>query len=158
MVPRRLNKWLNIFLAALATGERLYRHVTVGPMPSASGFERTTEGRLLELTVVIFYGDEIRTGLKGYWFWHPGRQQILYHEVAPSGRVRMGTSHFTDSTTFITLTESVGSDGKTTPNRGVNVLHGENEHRTTAYALGEQGNWVEQQSLVWVREPESTEK
>ncbi len=38
-----------------------------GPDALGLWFERTAGGRLLELTVVIYYGDEIRTGLKGYW-------------------------------------------------------------------------------------------
>ena len=65
----------------------------------------------------------------------------------------MGTSHFTDAKTFITLTDAVGLDGEITPNRGVNILSSENKHRTTAYAQDAQGEWVQQQSLTWEREP-----
>ena len=125
-----------------------------GPDALGLWFERTAGGRLLELTVVIHYGSEARNGLKGYWLWHPGRKEILYHEVVPNGKVRLGTSHFVDSRTFVTLTDAVDMDGKTTPNRGVNVLTSENEHLTTAYFLDAQGDWQEQQSLVWTREPE----
>ena len=123
-----------------------------GPDALGLWFDRTAQGRLLELTVVLFYGEEARKGLRGYWLWHPGQDAILYHEVAPSGRVRMGTSHFTDPITFVTLTESVDTDGSKTPNRGVNILLDENEHRTTAYALDSSGEWQEQQSLTWFRE------
>ena len=124
-----------------------------GPDALGLWFERTAQGRLLELTVMLFYGKEERKRIKGYWLWHPGKEAILYHEVAPSGRVRMGTSHFTDPITFVTLTESVGTDGIKTPNRGVNILLSEIEHRTTAYALDSSGEWQEQQSLTWFREP-----
>jgi hypothetical protein len=124
-----------------------------GPDALGLWFERTAGGRLLELTVVLDYGAEARPGLRGYWLWHPGRKEILYHEVSPSGRVRMGTAHFTDTQTFVTLTDAVGSNGRTTPNRGVNILSRENEHDTTAHALNAQGEWVEQQTLTWAREP-----
>ncbi len=124
-----------------------------GPDGLGLWFERTAGGRLLELTVAIYFGDEVRTGLRGNWFWHAGRGEIVYYEVVPNGRVRMGTSHFTDAETFVTLTDSVGPDGESTPNRGLNVLFAEDEHRTTAFALDAQGEWIEQQSLTWVREP-----
>ncbi|MCI0488869.1 MAG: hypothetical protein L0229_19940 [Blastocatellia bacterium] len=122
-----------------------------GPDALGLWFERGARGKLLELTVVMYYGNEVRVGSKSYWFWHPGRREIVYQEVLPNGGIRMGTTHFTDARTFITLTNAIGPDGKTAPNRGENVILSENEHRTTAYARDAAGKWVEQLALTWVR-------
>ena len=92
-------------------------------------------------------------GEKGYWMWHPGREEILYHEASPSGQVRMGTTHFSDANTFITLTEAVRRTGETVPNRGENIILTDDSHRTTAFGLDENGEWVEQNGLTWTREP-----
>ncbi|NNF05466.1 MAG: hypothetical protein HKN21_01775 [Candidatus Eisenbacteria bacterium] len=125
-----------------------------GPDALGLWFEPAAGGKLLELTIVLHYGDEARPSMKGYWLWHPGRKEILYHEVSPSGRIRTGVSHFTDARTFVNLTEAFGLNGKSTSNRGVNTFTSENEHLTTAYKLDARGEWVEQQSLTWVREAE----
>lgn len=123
--------------------------------PEALGlwFEVAAGGRVLELTVVAHFGSDVRSGSKSYWLWHPGRKEILYHEIRPSGGVRMGTTHFSDARTFITLTESVSSSGDVTPNRGENVLVSADLHETIAFALDENGNWVEEQALTWTRTP-----
>jgi len=123
--------------------------------PEAIGlwFQASARGHLLQLSVVFHIGSEIRRGEQSYWLWHPGRKEILYHEVSPSGAVRIGTTHFTDEDTFVTLTEAVSSSGRITSNRGENVILGENAHRTTAYTLDSEGNWVEQNGLTWTRTP-----
>jgi hypothetical protein len=142
----------------LATGTGQWR----APAPARNGgpdayglwFEHTTRGRLLELTIVLYFGDKIRPGIKGYWFWHPGRGKIVYHEISPNGGVRIGTSHFTRADTFITLTDAFRLDGgKTATNRGENIFLGENKHATTSFARDAAGKWVKQLSLTWVREP-----
>lgn len=123
--------------------------------PEAIGlwFESSAQGHLLQLTVVFHVGSAIRTGERSYWLWHPGREEILYHEVSPSGAVRMGTTHFIDENTFVTLTEAVSNTGSIASNRGENVILGENAHRTTAYALDAEGNWIERNALTWTRTP-----
>lgn len=122
-----------------------------GPDAYGLWFKRTTRGRLLELSIVLYFGDKVRTGIKGYWFWHPGQRKIVYHEISPGGQVRTGTAHFTDNQTFINLTDAFGRDGKPKPNRGENVFLSENEHRTTAYKKDAEGKWVKQLGLTWIR-------
>jgi hypothetical protein len=123
--------------------------------PEAIGlwFQSSARGHLLQLTVVFHIGSATRTGEHSYWLWHPGRREILYHEVSPNGAVRMGTTHFTDENTFVTLTEAVSNSGNIASNRGENVILGENAHRTTAYAQDAEGNWIEQNGLTWTRTP-----
>lgn len=123
--------------------------------PEALGlwFEVSARGRVLELTVVAHFGSDVRSGSKSYWLWHPGREEILYHEIRPSGGVRMGTTHFSDERTFITLTEAVSASGEVTPNRGENVIVSDDLHETIAFALDQNGNWVEEQALTWTRTP-----
>ena len=123
--------------------------------PQAIGlwFQEAAGGNLLQLTVVGHVGSQIRKWEVGYWLWHPGRKEILYHEVSINGQVRMGTTHFTDENTFVTLTEAVGVTGPPAQNRGENVFLDENSHRTTAYALDSEGKWIEQNALTWTRTP-----
>jgi hypothetical protein len=136
------------------------------PYPSGNGgpdavglwFEAAAGGHMLELTVVFHYGDDVRPYSRSYWFWHPGRREIQYHEVNPDGSIRMGTTHFTDERTFITLTEAIGVAGGTKPNRGENVLLSEDEHLTTAYVQDAAGEWVESNQLTWKRVSESERK
>ena len=125
--------------------------------PEAFGlwFEVAARGRVLELTVVTHFESDVRMGAKSYWFWHPGQKEILYHEIRTSGGVRMGTTHFSDERTFVTLTEAVSPSGDNTPNRGENVIVSDNLHETIAFALDQNGDWVEQQALTWTRTPVS---
>ena len=121
--------------------------------PDAIGlwFESAAQEQVLELTVVFHYGDKVRHSTRGYWYWHPGREEIVYQEVSPSGSVRSGTAHFENENTFITLTEKFSASGDVTLNRGVNVLTEEDRHETTAYGKGPDGEWVEQNALAWTR-------
>ncbi len=123
--------------------------------PEAIGlwFQTSARGNLLQLTVVGHVGSQFRKWSESYWLWHPGRKEILYHEVGPNGAVRMGTTHFTDEHTFVTLTEAVSPTGSIASNRGENVIVDENAHRTTAYALDPEGKWIEQNALTWTRTP-----
>ncbi|MFG0256961.1 MAG: hypothetical protein ACF8GE_03570 [Phycisphaerales bacterium JB043] len=130
------------------------RHDESNPRsPEAVGlwFTAPAGGNVLELTVVFHYGDRVRHSTRGYWYFHPGRDEIVYHEVSPGGAVRTGTAHFESEDTFVTLTEAFARDGSVTRNRGVNVLSEENSHHTTAYAMGDDGQWVEQNALSWTR-------
>lgn len=126
--------------------------------PDAYGlwFESTSQGHLLELTVVLHFGDEARPTMKSYWFWHPGRQETIYQEIQRSGTLREGTCHFEDDKTFVTLTEVFRTTGSVAENRGVNVMTEANRHDTTAYAKGPDGAWVEQASLSWIRTPQES--
>jgi hypothetical protein len=124
--------------------------------PEALGlwFERTLDGHLLELTIVGYYGGEPRiTGIRAYWFWHPGRRQTIYQEISRSGLVRTGTAAFTNDSTFFTTTEAVTAAGRRSQHRGENMMLSDRVHRTTAYILSPEGDWVEQRSLTWTLKP-----
>lgn len=127
--------------------------------PEAIGlwFQASARGNILQLTVVGHVGPQVHKWSESYWLWHPGRKEILYHEVGPNGAVRMGTTHFTDENTFITLTEAVSPTGNIASNRGENIIIDENAHRTTAYALDPEGQWIEQNALTWTRTPPGEE-
>ncbi len=129
-------------------------------LPDAVGlwFELTAQSHVLELTVVFHYGDEVQPHSKSYWFWHPGRREVQYHEVSPGGSIRMGTTHFSDERTFVTLTDAIAADGTTTPSRGDNIILGEDEHVTTAFVLNAAGEWDESMQHTWKRVPESERK
>lgn len=138
-----------------------YTSSSGGPdAPDAVGlwFDLAAQSWLLELTVVFYYGDKVEPYSKSYWFWHPGRQEVQYHEVNPGGSIRMGTMHFSDERTFVTLTDAIGMDGKTKPNRGENVMLSEDEHLTIAYVKDAAGEWVASNEHTWKRVPESEQK
>ncbi len=151
--PKGVNA-LKEMVQYLARGTGQWR----APYPGSGGpdavglwFEATARGHMLELTVVFHYGEEARPYSRSYWFWNPERREIQYHEVNPDGSIRMGTTHFTDERTFITLTDAIGRDGETQPNRGENVILSEDEHLTTAYVRDTAGEWVESNQLTWAR-------
>ena len=132
------------------------KSATNASSPEALGlwFERSLDGHLLELTIVGYYGGEPRiTGIRAFWFWHPGRQQTIYQEISRSGLVRTGTAAFTNDSTFFTTTEAVTAAGRSSQHRGENMMLSDRVHRTTAYILGPDGDWVEQRSLTWTLEP-----
>jgi hypothetical protein len=41
-------------------------------------FDAPANGNVLELTVVFHYGERVRHSTRGYWYWHPGRDEIVY--------------------------------------------------------------------------------
>jgi len=129
-----------------------------GPDAVGLWFELAAQSHVLELTVVFHYGDDVRPHSKSYWYWHPGRREVQYLEVSPGGAIRMGTTHFSDAQTFVTLTDSIGPDGQTKPNRGENVILSDDEHLTTAFALDAAGEWVATNEHSWERVPESDRK
>jgi len=148
--------------AYLAAGSGKWRAVnerhdsTNSRSPEALGlwFERTAAGHLLELTVVGYFDGQTRLGSRGFWYWKPNSEEIRYEEINPNGSVRTGVVEFTDTDTFTTLTDAFdAATGSLKKNRGENVMVSPSRHRTTAFALDDEGNWVVQQSLTWQLEP-----
>ena len=145
---------------ARGTGQWIAPYSSDGDGPDAVGlwFELSAQNFVLELTVVFHYGDKVQPYSKSYWFWHPGRREVQYHEVSPGGSIRTGTTHFSDEKTFVTLSESIAADGTKKPNRGENVMLSDDEHVTTAFVKDAAGEWVASNEYTWKRVPESERK
>lgn len=135
-------------------GENPNHDATNDRSPSHFGlwFEEVANGHGLELTIVAHFDDTTVVSSRGYWAWHPGREELLHWAVGRNGYYAEGVTDFPAEDTFRSTMRQFLPNGGTAPHRDSNVLVDEDTHTNVSYSQDEEGAWVAGTEWVWQRE------
>lgn len=123
--------------------------------PKAFGlwFERPMKN-LLTLKVVAYYKDSTTLSSQGLFSWHPIKKHFIHITADRGNGYSEGVSEFLNDSTFISTMIVYRPDGKFFDHKDENFIVSENVHRNTSFKKDEQGNWVENGSWTWTRDPD----
>lgn len=124
--------------------------------PHAFGllFNSVAGYKLLEIKIEAYLRDEVRESARGGFVWHPGKRDVVYTTISPTGIFMEGTSWFPDDITFVTVSDIIWPDGTKSVHKDENFIVSEDVHKTISYMMDERGAWVRQGENTWKRVPE----
>lgn len=112
--------------------------------------------RVLTMEIGSRYRDGTRrVGWRAVWFWHPGRQEIVYLSYA-KGNIIEGVTKFAAEDVFVTTYVRYRPDGTESRGRDENTMLNDHEHRTATFSF-EDGEWSQRGGLLWSLQPEGGE-
>lgn len=115
-------------------------------------FEWAVGEHMLELQIVAYVGDEVRSSSRSFWAWHAIDERLTYTAVDPGGGLALGDTTFPAAHVFRTETVRVGPDGSRMPHRDDNTLVSADVHTNISYSRSDTGEWTPQSEWRWERQ------
>lgn len=137
------------------TGENKRYNSSNPRSPKAFGlwFDRPMKN-LLTLKVVSYMKDTTLISSQGIFSYHPIKKQFIHVTADRGNGFSEGISVFPNDSTFISTMINYRPNGKFFDHKDENFIVSENVHRNTSFKKDEEGNWIENGSWTWTRDPE----